>query len=67
MDPTHEIENVQSFERPLIYPEIFSGDKDFSEWIQHLENMAVVNGWDDITKSRWMHMLVTGKALVVLA
>jgi len=30
------------------------------------ESVAVVNGWDDITKLRWMHVRVTGKALVAL-
>jgi len=34
-DPTHKIENIQSFERLLTYPEIFSGDKDFDEWIHY--------------------------------
>ena len=68
-DPTQEIENTQPLGslRPLIYPEVFTGDEDFSEWIQHFESVAVVNGWDDVTKLQWMHVRVTGKARVALA
>ena len=65
-DPTHGNESTQPLGRPFIFPEVFTGDKDFTEWIQHFESVAVVNGWDDITRLRWMHVRVTGKACVAL-
>ena len=40
MDSTQEIENTQPLGRPLINPEVFTGDKDFNEWIQHFKSMA---------------------------
>ena len=65
-DLTHGKESTQPLGTPLIFPELFTGDKDFTEWIQHFRSMAVVNGWDDITRLQWMHVHVTGKANVAL-
>ena len=45
---------------------MFTGDKDFTEWIQHFKSMAVVNGWDDIKRLWCLHVCVTGKARVAL-
>jgi len=42
--------------RPLIVSKVFSGEKDFGEWILHLESVAVVNKWDEITKFQQLHM-----------
>ena len=49
-DSTHENESTQLLGRPFIFLEVFTGDEDFTEWIRHFESVAVVNGWDDITR-----------------
>ena len=50
--------------RPLVMPETFSGqEQDWSEWIDHFENVAMVNGWDtDAVKLKWLKVRLTGKA-----
>ena len=44
----------------------FVGEGDFSEWIHHFESVAIVNGCDDITMLRWVHVRLVGKARVAL-
>ena len=41
-------------------PETFSGqEQDWSEWIDHFENVAVVNGWDtDAVKLKWLKVRI---------
>ena len=36
--------------RPLVLPDTYSGDDEWSEWIVHFENIATVNKWDDEAK-----------------
>jgi len=55
-------DNTQPVGKPLILSEVFSDEEDYCEWIQHFESVAVVNGWNDITKLQWLHVCVTGKA-----
>ena len=50
----------------FILPELFTGDGDLCEWIQHFENVAVINEWDDVKKLLWLHVSVVGKARVAL-
>ena len=53
--------------QPSVLPDLFTGEGDFSEWIHHFESVADVNGWDDdVTKLRWMHVRLIGKARVAL-
>ena len=41
--------------RPVVLPEVFSGEGDFSHWIRHFESVAVVNGWEeDSVKLQWL-------------
>ena len=41
---------------PVVLPEVFSGEGDFSHWIRHFESVAVVNGWEeDSVKLQWLH------------
>jgi len=59
-------DSTQPIGRPLIPPEVFNGEEDFSEWIHHFESVGVVNKWDDIIKLQWLHVRVAGKARVML-
>lgn len=50
--------------RPLVSPEIFSGESNWTDWVDHFETVATVNGWDDATKLTWLPVRLTGKAQV---
>ena len=50
--------------RPLVLPEVFSGEGDFDEWISHFENVSAVNGWTDNENLLWVRVRLTGKAHV---
>ena len=50
--------------RPLISPEPFSGECSWTDWVDHFEAAATVNGWDDSTKLKWLPVRLTGKAQV---
>jgi len=50
--------------RPLISPEPFSGESNWTDWLDHFEAAATVNGWDDPTKLKWLPVRLTGKAQV---
>lgn len=34
--------------KPLVLPETYGGEGEWSQWICHFENVAVVNSWDDV-------------------
>ena len=51
--------------RPLVLPEIFNGDGNFTDWICHFESVAAVNGWSDQDKLLWIRVRLTEKAHVV--
>lgn len=48
--------------RPLVLPETYSGEGEFSEWIVHFENVAAVNGWSEEAKLVWLKVRLTGRA-----
>ena len=58
-DPTTQPRN-----RPLVLPEVYSGEGDFDDWISHFENVSAVNGWTDSDKLLWIRVRLTGKAHV---
>ena len=58
--------NRHNMVRPLIFPDRFSDEEDFSEWIAHFNSVSVVNGWSDDEKYMWLNVHVTGKARVFL-
>ena len=53
--------------RPLVLPEVFSGEGDFDEWISHFESVSAVNGWTDNENLLWIRVKLTGKAHVAYA
>ena len=37
-------------ERPVITPELFSGEQSWEDWIDQFESIAAINGWSDEQK-----------------
>ena len=52
--------------RPLVLPEPFTGETDYCDWIDHFENVAAVNGWDEAAKLQWLRVRLTGRAQTAL-
>ena len=50
--------------RPLVLPEVYSGEGDFDNWISHFESVSAVNGWTNGNSLLWIRMRLTGKAHV---
>lgn len=48
--------------RPLVLPEPFCGEGCFSEWVDHFDNVAAVNGWEAPEKLLWLKVRLTGRA-----
>ena len=48
--------------RPVITPNVYSGDGRWEEWIDHFESSALVNGWDDPMKLLWLRARLTKRA-----
>ena len=48
--------------KPLVLPETYTGEGEWSQWICHFENVAAVNGWDDDKKLLWLKVRLTGRA-----
>ena len=52
--------------RPLVLPESFNRKTDYCDWIDHFENVAAVNAWDDNAKLQWLKVRLTGRAQTAL-
>ena len=48
--------------RPLVLPEPFCGEASLSDWVDHFENVAAVNGWETPEKLLWLKVRLTGRA-----
>ena len=48
--------------RPVVLPEIFTGEGNFDDWISHFESVAAINKWSDGEKLLWLKVRLTGKA-----
>ena len=52
--------------RPLVLLEPFNGKTDYCIWIDHFENVAAVNAWDENAKLQWRKVRLTGQAQTAL-
>ncbi len=48
--------------RPVVLPEPYTGEGDYSEWCDHFENVAAVNAWNEEAKLLWLKVRLTGRA-----
>ena len=48
--------------RSLVLPDAFAGDTSWSDWVDHFEAAARVNGWDDATKLNWLPVRLNGSS-----
>ena len=56
------IEILTMATKPAVLPDTYSGQSEWEHWKQHFENVAVVNGWDDDNKLKWMKVRLVGRA-----
>lgn len=55
-------ECVATAVRPLVLPKTFDGTSSFSDWCFHFDNVAAVNGWDNVQKLKWLRVCMTRHA-----
>ena len=48
--------------RPLVLPDTFTGNGNWSQWIYHFESVSEVNEWDDTKKLVWLKVRLIGRA-----
>ena len=49
-------------QRPLVLPDVYTGEGSFVDWAKHFGNVAAVNQWDDDQKLLWLKVRLGGKA-----
>ena len=52
--------------RPLVLPEPYNGEGDWSGWAEHFESVAAVNGWKELEKLLWLRVRLVGRAATAL-
>eukprot|EP00731_Ephydatia_muelleri_P014041 Em0007g1351a len=62
MSNTEGAQTSARITRPLVSPDAFAGYTSWSDWVDHFEAAARVNGWDDATKLNWLPVRLMGKA-----
>ena len=48
--------------RPVVLPEIFSGEGSWTDWSDHFSNVAALNRWDEEAKRLWLRVRLSGRA-----
>ena len=51
-------------DRPVIIPEVYSGEQPWEDWIDQFESIAAINGWNEERKLVWLKVRLTGRALL---
>ena len=54
--------DTEMAQRPLVLPDVFTGGKNWDEWMDHFDSVAAVNGWDGEEKLKWLRVRLTGRA-----
>uniref|UniRef100_A0A3B3R2G6 Peptidase A2 domain-containing protein n=1 Tax=Paramormyrops kingsleyae TaxID=1676925 RepID=A0A3B3R2G6_9TELE len=55
--------SAPALSRPVFMPDTFTGvNREWSGWVEQFEMTAVVNGWDEEVKLKFMSLLLSGKA-----
>ena len=49
-------------QKPVVLPDVFTGEKSWDEWIDHFDSVTAVNGWEDAAKLQWLRVRLTGRA-----
>ena len=49
-------------QKPVVLPDVFTGEKNWDEWIDHFDSVAAVNGWEAAAKLQWLRVCLTGRA-----
>ena len=49
-------------QKPVVLPDVFTGEKSWDEWIDHFAGVAAVNAWEDEAKLQWLRVRLTGRA-----
>ena len=52
--------------RPLVLPEPYAGEGDFSQWHDHFQSVTAVNEWSDAEKLHWLRVRLTGRTQTAL-
>ena len=54
--------------RPVAIPKIFNGKggQTWSDWLDHFDSVAVVNGWSAANKKKWVRARLMGRAATVM-
>ncbi|KRX24114.1 Retrovirus-related Pol polyprotein from transposon 17.6 [Trichinella nelsoni] len=47
--------------RTMAIPEQYDGSSDWDEWLEHFEDAAVVNGWSEAEKLKWLPLSLSQK------
>jgi len=55
---------IKPSERPVITPEVYSGEQPWEDWIDQFESVAAINGWDEGQKLIWLKIHLTGRMLL---
>ena len=50
--------------RPLVLS--FDRETDYCDWIDHFENVAALNAWDESIKLQWLMVRLIGRAQIAL-
>ena len=48
--------------KPVVLPDMFSGEGNWEDWFDHFNNVAAVNKWTDEQKLLWVKVRLTGRA-----
>ena len=48
--------------RPVVTPELYSGEGSFDEWLDHFDSVAKINGWEADEAAKWLSVRLVGRA-----